>query len=90
MINKSSGGTAGTPNSDSEHADIDNIESKAGRDARNYKSTGSRDDDKGTKNSRQGASPAEMLVLLAKAEENISKAVIKAKKEDDKKAKRAK
>ena len=90
LINKSSGGTAGKPNSDIEHADIDNIESKAGRDARKYKSTGSRDVDKGTKNSRQGASPAEMLVLLAKAEEKISEAVIKAKEEDDKKAKRAK
>ncbi len=90
LINKSSGGTAGKPNSDSEHADIDNIESKAGREARKYKSTGSRDVDKGTKNSRQGASPAEMLVLLAKAEGKISEAVVKAKEEDDKKAKRAK
>jgi hypothetical protein len=90
LINKSSGGTAGTPNRDSEDADIDYIESTAGRDARNYKSTVSRDVDKGTKNSRQGASPAEMLVLLAKAEEKISQAVVKAKEEDDKKAKRAK
>jgi hypothetical protein len=31
-----------------------------------------------------------MLVLLAKAEEKISQAVVKAKEEDDKKAKRAK
>ncbi len=90
LIDKSSGGTAGKPNRDSEDADIDNIESTAGRDARNYKSTGSRDVDKGTKNSRQGASPAEMLMLLAKAEEKISQAVVKAKEEDDKKAKRAK
>ncbi len=90
LINTSSGGTAGKPNSDSEHADIDNIESKAGREPRKYKSTGSRDVDKGTKNSKQGASPAEMLMLLAKAEEKISQAVVKAKEEDDKKAKRAK
>ncbi len=90
LINKSSGGTAGKPNSDIEHADIDNIESKAGREPRKYKSTGSRDVDKDTKKSKQGASPAEMLVLLAKAEEKISEAVVKAKEEDDKKAKRAK
>ena len=79
LINKSSGGTAGKPNRDSEHADMDNIESKAGRDV-----------DKGTKSSRQGVSPAEMVMLVAKAEENLSKAVIEAKEKDDKKAKRAK
>lgn len=90
LINKSSGGSAGNPNRDIEHADMDNIESKAVSDARNYKSTGSRGVAKGSKKSRQGASPAEMLMLLAKAEENISKAVIEAKEKDDKKAKRAK
>ncbi len=79
LINKSSGGTAGKPNRDSEHADMDNIESKAGRDV-----------DKDTKSSRQGVSPAEMVMLVAKAEENLSKAVIEAKEKDDKKAKRAK
>lgn len=90
MINKSSGGTEGKPNRDSEHADMDNIDSKAGRDARKYKATGGRDVDKGTKSSRQDVSPAEMVMLVAKAEENLSKAVIKAKEKDDKKAKRAK
>ena len=90
MINKSGGGTAGKPNRDSEHADMDNIDSKAGRDARKYKSTGGRDGDKGTKSSKQGVSPADMVMLVAKAEENLSKAVIKAKEKDDKKAKRAK
>jgi len=90
LINKSSGGTAAKPNRDSEHADMDNIDSKAGRDARKYKATGSRDVDKGTKSSSQGVSPAEMVMLVAKAEENLSKAVIKAKEKDDKKAKRAK
>ncbi len=79
LINKSSDGTAGKPNRDSEHADMDNIESKAGRDV-----------DKDTKSSRQGVSPAEMVMLVAKAEENLSKAVIEAKEKDDKKAKRAK
>lgn len=79
LINTSSGGSAGKPNRDSEDADMDNIESKTGRDV-----------DKGTKNSRQGTTPAEMLILLAKAEGKISKAVIEAKEKDDKKAKRAK
>jgi hypothetical protein len=90
LINKSSGGTAGKPNRYSEHADMDNIDSKAGKRAGNYKATGGRDGDKGTKSSRQGVSPAEMVMLVAKAEENISKAIIKAKEKDDKKAKRAK
>jgi len=90
MINTNSGGTAGKPNRDSEHADMDNIDSKAGKRAGNYKATDSKDVDKGTKSSRQGVSPAEMVMLVAKAEENLSKAVIKAKEKDDKKAKRAK
>jgi len=90
LINKSSDGTADKPNRDSEHADMDNIESKAGRDARKYKATSGRDGDKGTKSSSQGVSPADMVMLVAKAEENLSKAVIKAKAKDDKKAKRAK
>ena len=89
-INKSSGGTAGKPNRDSEHADMDNRDSKAGRDARKHKATGGKDSDKGTKSSMQGVSPADMVMLVAKAEENLSKAVIKAKEKDDKKAKRAK
>ncbi len=90
MINKSSSGTEGKPNRDSEHADMDNIDSKAGGDARKYKATGGKDVDKGTKSSRQSVPPAEMVTLVAKAEENLSKAVIKAKEKDDKKAKRAK
>jgi len=90
LINKSSGSTAGKPNRDSEHADMDKIESKAGRDARKHKATGSKKVDKGTKSSGQGICPAEMVMLVAKAEENLSKAVIKAKEKDDKKGKRAK
>lgn len=90
LINKSSGGAAGKPNRDSEHADMDNIDSKTDRDTRKYKTAGGRDGDKGTKSSRQGASPAEMVMLVTKAEENLSKAVIKAKEKDDNKAKRAK
>ncbi len=112
LINKSSDGTAGKPNRDSEHADMNNRESKAdrnarkhkatgskdarkhkttgGRDARKHKATGGKDSDGSTKSSMQGVSPAEMVMLVAKAEENLSKAVIKAKEKDDKKAKRAK
>jgi len=90
LINKSSGGTAGKPNRDSEHADMDNRDSKAGRDARKHKATGTKDSDGSTKSSRQGVSPAEMVMLVAKAEENLSKAVIKAKEKDEKKDKSAK
>ena len=91
LINKSSGGTTGKPNRDNKHADMDNnIESKDGRDARKHKATGGKDIDKGTKSNKHGVSPAEMVMLVAKAEENLSKAVIKAKEKDDKKAKRAK
>ena len=90
LINKSSGGTAGKPNRDSEHADMDNRDSKAGRDTRKHKAAGGKDSDESTKSSMQGVSPAEMVMLVAKAEENLSKAVIKAKEKDDKKAKRAK
>ncbi len=90
LINTSSGSTAGKPNRDSEHADMDNIESKAGKKAGNYKATGSKDVDKGNESIGQGTSHAEMVMLVVKAEENLSKAVIKAKEKDDKKAKRAK
>jgi len=90
LINESSDGTAGKPNRDSEDADMNNIDNKASKREGNYKATGSKEVDKGTKSIGQGASPAEMVKLVAKAEENISKAVIKAKANDDKKAKRAK
>jgi len=90
MINTSSGSTAGKPNRNSENADMDNIDSKAGKRAGNCKTAGSKNVDKGTKSSEQGVSPAEMVMLVAKAEENLSKAVIKAKEKDDKKTKRAK
>jgi hypothetical protein len=90
LINKSSDGTAVKPNKENEQADMYNIDSKASKKAGNYKAAGSKEVDKGTKSIGQGASPAEMVKLVAKAEENISKAVIKAKANDDKKAKRAK
>lgn len=101
MINKGGGGSEGKPNKGSEHPVMDNKESKAGRDTRKlkvtggrdapkYKATGSRDGDGRTESIRQGASPAEMAMLVARAEENISKAVIRAKEKDDQKAKRAK
>ena len=90
LINKSSDSTAVKPNRENEQADMYNIDSKASKKAGNYKATGSKEVDKSTKSIGQGASPAEMVKLVAKAEENISKAVIKAKANDDKKAKRAK
>jgi len=90
LINKSSDGTAVKPNRENEQTDMYNIDSKASKKASNYKATGSKEVDEGTKSIGQGASPAEMVKLVAKAEENISKAVIKAKAKDDKKAKRAK
>lgn len=40
---------------------------------------------KAAKKDKQGASPAEMITLLAKAEEKLSEAVMKAKENDDKK-----
>jgi len=54
------------------------------------KSSGSRDGDESTKSIKQGLSPSEMVMLVAKAEKNISEAVIKTKEKVDKKAKRAK
>ena len=90
MINKSSCSTAGKPNRDSKHADMDNINSKAGRDARKYKSTSGMDSDGSRKSSRQGISPAEMVMLVAKAEEKLTEAVVKAKEKDNKKTKSAK
>lgn len=89
LINKSSGGTAGKLNRDSKHADMDNINSKLGRVVSNYKSTSSKDGDERTESNRQDICPAEMVMLVAKAEESISKAVIEAREKDEKKAKRA-
>jgi hypothetical protein len=39
---------------------------------------------KGPKTSKQGASPAEMIMLLEKAGKNVSEAVVKAKENDQK------
>jgi hypothetical protein len=45
------------------------------------------DSNLGTKRGRQDVSPAEMVTLLAKVEEKVSEAVVKAKEKDDKKKK---
>lgn len=58
---------------------------KTDKSAGNRKASGSRNSDNGTKRSKQGASPAEMLILLAKAEKKLSKAVVQTKEKDDKK-----
>lgn len=56
-----------------------------GKDAGNRKNAKKRKIGKSAKRSKKGASPAEMMMLLAKAEEKLSEAVIKAKEDDDKK-----
>ncbi len=89
LINSSS--TTSKPNRGDKHADMKNtVDKKARKGAVKHKATSSRHIDKRTKSSEQGISPAEMARLVAKAEEKVSKAVVKAKAKDDKKAKRAK
>lgn len=91
LINNDSSSTTSKPNRGDKHADMDNtVDKKARKGAGKHKATSSRDGDKSTKSSKQGASPAEMVRLVAKAEEKVSKAVAKAKAKDDKKAKGAK
>lgn len=62
---------------------------KADKSAGNRK-TSSSNSDSGTKRSQQDVSPAEMVVLLAKVEEKVSEAIVKAKEKDDKKKERRK
>ncbi|MBW7990273.1 MAG: hypothetical protein FVQ84_09700 [Planctomycetes bacterium] len=81
-------GTPDKPKKSRGHAKVD--DRKADKSAGNRKASGSRNSDKSTKRSKQGASPAEMVILLAKAEEKLSEAVVKAKEEDDKKKKERK
>ncbi len=85
MINKSGGGTPGKSKGRRGRANLDNR--KADKSAGNRKTSGSRNSDKGKKRKKQGVSPAEMVILLTKAEEKLSKAVVKAKQKVDKKKK---
>jgi hypothetical protein len=91
LINSDSSSTTSKPNRGDKHADMKNtVDKKARKGAVKRKATSSRHRDKRTKSSEQGVSPAEMVKLVAKAEEKVSKAVAKAKAKDDKKAKGAK
>lgn len=67
-------------NRSSEHAVVvDTDDSESGNGADNHNTTGSGDGDRSIKSSKQGASPEEMLILIAQAEENLSKAGEKGK-----------
>ena len=67
-------------NRSSEHADVDDTDdSESGNGADNHNATGSGDGDRCIKSSKEGASPEEMLILIAQAEENLSKAGEKGK-----------
>ena len=78
-------GTPDKPKRGRGRANVDNR--KADKSAGNRKTSGSRNSDRSAKRSKQGVSPAEMVILLAKAEEKLSEAVVKAKEKDDKKKK---
>lgn len=83
LINNSSTSTPGKSKGSRKRA-------KVNKSAGNRKASGSRNSDMGTKENKQGVSPAEMVKLLAKAEKKLSKAVVKAKEKDDKKRKEKK
>ena len=85
LINNSSAGTPGKLQGGRGRSKAD--DSKADKSAGNRK-TSSSNSDSGTKRSKQGVSPAEMVVLLAKVEEKVSEAVVKAKEKDNKKKKK--
>jgi hypothetical protein len=85
LINNSSTGTPGKIQGGRGRAKAD--DRKADKSAGNRKTSSSRNSDSGTKRSKQGVSPAEMVVLLAKVEEKVSEAVVKAKEKGDKKKK---
>ena len=61
---------------------------KAVKSAGNRKTSSSSNSDSGTKRSQQDISPSEMVTLLAKVEEKVSEAVVKAKEKDNKKKKK--
>lgn len=60
---------------------------KARKSTGNRKTSDSKISSKRMKSSKQDVSPAEMVRLLAKAEEKVSEAVVQAKEQDDKKRK---
>jgi len=82
LINNSTG-TPDKPKGDHERAKAD--DRKAVKNAGKRKTASN--SNSGTKRGRQDVSPAEMVALLAKVEEKVSEAVVKAKEKDDKKKK---
>lgn len=82
MINNSGTGAPGKSKRGRGRAKVD--QRKAHKSAGNRKASRSRNSDKGKKRSKQGVSPAEMVILLTKAEEKLSEAVVKAKEKDGK------
>jgi hypothetical protein len=85
LINNSSKGTPGKSKGGPGRAKVD--DRKADQSANNREDSGGRNSDKDTERSRQGVSPAEMILLLAKAEGKLSEAIVEAKEKDDKKKK---
>ena len=85
LINNSGGGTPGKPKGGRKRVKVDYR--KADKSAGNRKASGTRNSDMSTKISKQSLSPAEMVILVNKAEEKLSEAVVKAKEKDDKKKK---
>lgn len=78
-------GTPAKPKGDQGRAKAD--DRKADKNSGSPKTSSDRNSDLVTKRSQQGVSPSEMVVLLAKVEEKVSEAVVKAKEKDDKKKK---
>jgi len=61
-------------------AEVDDTDdSESGNGADNHNATGSGDGDRSSKSSKEGASPAEMLILIAQAEEKLPKTKEKGK-----------
>ncbi len=88
LINSSGGGTPGKSKRRRKRTKVDKRKAKKGAD--NRKTSIRRNSNKGTKGSQQDISPAEMVMLVAKAEEKVSEAVVKAKEKDNKKKKERK
>ena len=85
LINSSDGGAPDKSKKGRERAKTN--DRKANKSTGNRKDSDKKNRDKGTKMSKQDVSPEEMVRLLAKAEKNVSEAVVKAKERDDKKKK---
>ena len=83
MINKGGKGAPGKSKEGRGRAKGD--QKKAYKSAGNRKASRSQNSNKAGKKSKQCVSPAEMVVLLSKAEEKLSEAMVRAKDKDNKK-----